>query len=142
MTRHPLIVLGLVVNLVSPTAGLPANQDHLAEICGTTLPMAESTTKAEHTNVPTARCENGTPHSVRLSWKPSLTLLSSPEPGSYTVYRWEQQGGACRKVKVELVDTAYEDCDVKEGHTYRYTVTAVKGDDESKPSNVVEALIQ
>jgi len=141
MTRNVLVVLGLVLNFVSPSVGLPPNQDHLAEICGTTLSKAESTTKAEHSDVPPATCDSGTPHSVRLSWKASATLVSSPERGSYKVYRWEKEGGACAMIKERLVETAYEDCKVTEGHTYRYTVTAVKGDDESKPTNVVEASI-
>jgi len=141
MTRNLLIVLGLVLNLVSASVGLPPPPDRHAQICGTTLPRPASMTQAERTSVPPATCKKGTLHSVRLSWKASATFLSSPEDGSYTVYRWEQQGDTCQTAMVEREKTAYEDCDVEAGHTYRYTVTAVKGTRESDPTNVVEASV-
>jgi fibronectin type 3 domain-containing protein len=100
-------------------------------------------TQVERTNLPPAACKQGTLHSVRLSWNASATLLNSPNGGNYKVYRWEQEGEACGPVKVEPTKTTYEDCDVKAGHTYRYTVTAVKpGYNESDPTNVVEASIK
>jgi fibronectin type 3 domain-containing protein len=143
MIRELLSILGIVVTLVIVSAGQSSNADRTSEMCAKTLPEATSLTKAEYTNAPPVSCEEGTKHSVRLSWKPSADVLSSEGVGGarYRVYRWEKDG-ACQKMSKEPVEAAYEDCEVQPGHTYRYAVTAVKGSHESEPTNVVEAFIR
>lgn len=96
--------------------------------------------KAERSKTPSVACKGR--HSVRLSWKASGSLpVPHGEGEGYIVYRWKI-GGLCQKVQPQIIeDTAYEDCSVEAGQTYRYSVTAVKKNRESDPSNVVEALV-
>lgn len=96
-------------------------------------------------------------HWVKLSWNPSTSLhLPLAENEGYNVYRWSTDK-SCRSVRcvpvnaagsnsspkqgILIKDTKYQDFEVESGKIYRYSVTAVRGNEESNPTNIVEVEI-
>jgi hypothetical protein len=77
------------------------------------------------------------PHSVSLTWMPSLS------PGvSYNVYRGTVSGGPYMLLKSGLSTTAYTDANVQSGSTYYYVTTAVDaGGLQSIYSDEAQAVI-
>ncbi len=84
----------------------------------------------------------GRKHTVRLSWKPSVSLSTPPARGDgYNVYRVDPDGSCLRLNAVPITGTAYEDVYVDLGNNYRYAVKAIKHNIESDPSKPVDASI-
>ena len=79
---------------------------------------------------------SGPPHSVRLTWKPSTSVVAG-----YNIYRRDASGIA-RINAAPIVDPSFVDNTVQGGHTYYYVAKAVTKDGtESRPSNEIQAVI-
>lgn len=72
---------------------------------------------------------------VPLTWE-------APEeaPAHYNIYRGTEPGGPYEMIAEEVTETAYDDTDVTNGHTYFYTVTAVYVDPSGESEYSNEAM--
>jgi fibronectin type 3 domain-containing protein len=79
-----------------------------------------------------------TPHSAKLSWKPSTSAVKG-----YNIYRGTEASGSYTRINPAVVpDTSYVDSGVEAGVTYYYVTTAVTAAGvESRSSNRVVAVI-
>ncbi len=82
------------------------------------------------------RSENGEPAAIDLSWEPD----AEPDVAGYVVYRREEDAPWQRISPQEpVVGPAFHDAQVREGHTYRYAVSAMdRGGHESARSAEIE----
>jgi hypothetical protein len=82
------------------------------------------------------RAENGEPAAIDLSWEPD----AEADVAGYVVYRREDDAVWQRISPPEpVVGPAFHDAQVREGHTYRYAVSAIdRGGHESARSAEIE----
>ena len=106
-----------------------------------TQPIASSNAPSAPTGSPASSFK---PHSVRLSWSPSIPANSSPGNMivGYNVYRREP-GKSYEKVNTDLIrNTSCVDYLVKAGQTYYYETKAVSASGAvSNASSEVKAVI-
>ena len=98
------------------------------------------------------RTKPSKPHTIRLTWNPSVPASTKPEDAvnGYFIFRNEsamscdQPGSNCKPLnpRVPIGDTSCIDYAVKSGHTYTYQARAVsKGGARSGLSNAATAKL-
>ena len=124
--------------LDSASTAPPASTDGAATLgCVVATDAVTARSQADPTKSASATITVAVPHSVSLSWSPSIS-----SGVSYSMYRGNSTGGPYTLLKGRVSSTSYVDLSVLAGRTYYYVATAVDSRGrESVPSGEVQAAI-